>query len=154
MPFKSSLNPVYGRPLAVNMLGALSVRPAAALLATPFVHLWTAGPTNLLPTALPADFTEATFAGYAAVALPLPLVGPINVDAQHIGDHSPADFLGGAVVFPGQSILGYWVDEAAAGGVVNYMAERFVSPVPIAFVGDFISLDVIFAMTELLSFAG
>lgn len=154
MPFVPSENIIIARPTAAAMLAALSARPAAALLITPFVHLYTAGPAPVTPDSLPADFTEATFVGYAATALALPLLGPINIGPNTIGDHNPADFLGGAVVPPGETILGYWIDEAAVAGTVLYMAETFVSPVPIAFPGDFISLDLVFAVLMLLDVTG
>lgn len=153
MPFVTSQNIVLGRPLAAALLGALSARPAAALLVTPFVHLFTAGPVNITPDNLPADFTEATFTDYAAIALPLPLLGPINVGDQQLGVHEEVDFLAGAVVPPGENILGYWIDEAAAAGAVMYMAELFEQPIPIAVMGDFISLDSVFALAEALSLA-
>jgi len=154
MPFVQSENIVIARPIAAALLDALSARPAAALLVTPFVHLFTAGPSPITPDSLPADFTEATFAGYAAVAWTLPLLGPINVSSVNLGVHNAQNFLGGAVVPPGENILGYWVDEAAAGGTDLYLAETFVSPIPIAFPGDFISLDIIAALAMLLDVTG
>lgn len=152
MPFIQSANITLGRALAGNLLGALSARPAAALLVTPFVHLYTAGPAPITPDSVPADFTEATFVGYAAIALPLPLLGPINLAFSDLGVHEEVDFLAGAVVAPGENILGYWVDEAAAAGVVMYMAETFTTPVPIAIAGDFVSLDDTFAVAMDVSF--
>jgi len=154
MPFVQSENIVIARPIAAALLDALSARPAAALLVTPFVHLFTAGPSPITPDSLPADFTEAAFAGYAAAAWNLPLLGPINVSSVNLGVHNEENFLGGAVVPPGENILGYWVDDAAAGSTVLYMAETFVSPIPIAFPGDFISLDIIAALAMLLDVTG
>lgn len=144
MPQIQTRNPVLGRPLVEDLLGALSVVPGAALLVTPFVHLFTAGPATILPTTLPAEFTEAAFVGYVAKALALPLLGPVNIDANNLAAHNEVDFLAGAVVAPGEMILGYWVDEDAGVGVVMYMGEIFDAPIPIAFVGDYISLDVAF----------
>lgn len=154
MPFVQSENIVIARDTAAALLDALSARPAAALLVTPFVHLFTAGPSPITPDSVPGDFTEATFAGYAAVAWTLPLLGPINISANNLGVHNVENFLGGAVVPPGENILGYWVDEAAAAGTTLYMAETFVSPVPIAFPGDFISLDLIMALAMLFDITG
>jgi len=144
MPQVQSKNPVYGRQVVDHLLDALSARPAAAELVTPFVHLFTAGPSPVLPTNLPADFTEATFVGYASIALPLPLLGSVQADPNDLGQHNEVDFLAGAVVAPGENILGYWVDEAAAPGLVLYLAEIFETPIPIAALGDYISLDVLF----------
>jgi len=146
MPFVQSTNPVFARNVADAMLDALSARPALALLVTPFVHLFTAGPATITPDFVPGDFTEATFTGYAPIALALPLVGPINADADHDGVHNEADFLGGAVVPPGEVIAGYWIDDNATTPTTQYMAETFVTPIPIATVGDYISLDVIFVI--------
>jgi len=143
-----SKNPVYGRPLSAAMLAALNVAPGAALLVTPFVHLFTAGPAVILPTSVPGDFTEATFVGYAATALTLPLLGPIQIDNADLARHNEVDFLAGAVVPPGENILGYWVDEAAAAGAVMYMGEVFETPIPIAVLGDYISLDVAFPIKQ------
>ena len=144
MPQVQSVNPILARDLVAELLAALSARPAAALLVTPFVHLFTAGPAPITPDSVPGDFTEATFAGYAAVALTLPLLGPINADSNDLGVHNEADFLGGAVVAPGETILGYWIDEAATAGTILYAAETFDTPIPITSAGDYVSLDVVF----------
>lgn len=144
MPQVQSKAPVYARALTDALLDALSARPAAALLVTPFVHLFTNGPPTILPTSVPGDFTEATFVGYAAVALTLPLLGSIQIDPDDLAQHNEVDFIGGAVVPPGEVILGYWIDEAAAAGTVLYMAEIFQAPIPIAVLGNYISLDVAF----------
>jgi len=150
--FVQSHSIVFGRALSEALLGALSARPAAALLVTPFVHLFTAGPAPITPFSLPADFTEAAFVGYANQAWNLPLLGAINLDPNTIGVHNEENFLAGAVVPPGEMILGYWVDEAAAGGVSFYLGELFAAPIPIEVAGDFISLDIIAAVREALDF--
>jgi hypothetical protein len=147
MPFIQSQVQTIGRPLADAMLAALSARPASALLTTPTVHLFTAGPSTITPLNLPADFTEATFAGYAAATLTLPLLGPINLpNGDGFGVHNEVDFLGGAVVSPGETILGYWIDDGAT--AVLYYAELFAVPVPIVNPGDFISLDVVYGLLD------
>lgn len=147
MPQIQTLNPVIARNVVADLLSALSARPAAALLVTPFVHLFTSGPNPITPDSVPGDFVEATFTGYAPIALTLPLLGPINVDSNDIGVHNEADFLAGAVVPPGENIAGYWIDEAAAAGTTLYAAEDFLTPIPIASPGDYISLDVVFPGT-------
>jgi len=144
VPQVQSKNPVLSYALVDQLLDALSTRPLAALLVTPFVHLYTAGPTPILPTSVPGDFTEATFTGYAALALTLPLLGSIQIDPNDLAQHNEVDFLAGAVVAPGENILGYWIDEAAVGGVTLYMGEIFETPIPIAALGDYISLDAAF----------
>lgn len=146
MPQVQTRNPVYGRELVAELLDALSARPAAALLVTPQVKLFTLGPAQITPDSVPADFTEATFAGYAPVALTLPLLGPINIDPADYSVHNEADFLAGAVVPPGETILGYWIDDDAAAPTRMYQGEIFETPIAIAQAGDYISLDVNFAM--------
>jgi hypothetical protein len=151
MPDWQTRNPVLGRPMVDNIVGGFSAIPGAAFLVTPFVHLFTAGPTPITPESLPADFTEATFAGYAAQALNLPLVGPVQYDADDRAGINAENFVAGAVVSPGETILGYYIDEAAAGGVVLYMAEYFAVPIPIVALGDFIHIDVAFAIRTALA---
>jgi len=146
MPFVQSTNPILSRVVADGMLGALSARPALALLVTPFVHLFTAGPAVVTPDSVPADFTEATFAGYAPQSLALPLIGPINADANHDGVHGEVDFLAGAVTPPGETVRGYWIDDNATTPTTQYLFEQFTTAIPIATIGDYISLDVIFAL--------
>lgn len=144
--FITSRNPFLKRGISNDLLAAFSARPAAALLITPFVHLYTARTNAPSQDSVVADFTEAAFTGYAAVALALPLLGPINADTDHSGVHNEVDFVAGAVTPPGQSIMGYWIDEAASGGASLYAAEEFETPIPIAALGDYISLDVILAL--------
>jgi len=144
--FIQSRNPVYSRAILDALLGALDVVPGAALLVTPFVHLFTAGPSPITIDSVPADFTEATFTGYAADSLALPLLGPITADSLNQGVHQEVDFLAGAVSPPGETILGYWIDEAASGGTDFYMGEIFETPVAISALGNYISLDVVFPL--------
>ena len=146
MPFVQSTNPVFARNVVDALLGTLSADPAAVGLVTPFVHLFISGPSSITQDFVPGDFVEATFVGYAPEALALPLVGPINADADHDGVHNEVDFLGGAVVPPGEMIAGYWIDDNATTPTTQYMAEQFATPIPIATIGDYISLDVVFAL--------
>jgi hypothetical protein len=140
LPFITSIEPIYGTPLVVAMLACLESRPAAALLSNPTAHLFTAGPSPILGSSVPSNFTEAAFTGYAAQ----PITGLLGPIALPNGDgwamHCEADFLGGSVAFPGAVILGYWVDN---GSGVLYLAEYFQTPIPISAPGDFISLDII-----------
>lgn len=152
MPFVVSHNPVLARSIAAAMLSALDAIPAAVLLPTPFVHLYTAGPAPITPDSVPGDFTEANFVGYASIALPTPLIGPINVGFDILGVNEEVNFLAGAVVPPGQNILGYWVSSQAGAAGNFYLGETFADPIPISVAGDFISLDVIFALAMRLTF--
>lgn len=147
--FIQSRNIKIKKAIVDAMLEALSARPAAALLVTPFVHLYTASTANPSPNSVPGDFTEATFVGYAPVALALPLGGPLTLNASYEGVTNQANFIAGAVVTPGENILGYWIDDNATTPTVLYAAEAFSSQIPITNPGDFISLDVIFgAITQ------
>jgi hypothetical protein len=129
----------WARAINAALLTALSARPAAALLTTPTVHLFTAGPSPVHPSSVVADFTEATFTGYAAVVLGAwsGVVNLPNADGQ--GIHQDATFTAGAIVGPGQMILGYWMDDGAG----NFQGgETFPAPFPINVLGDFLSVDV------------
>jgi hypothetical protein len=138
--FVTSIAPTWNYVLAENLLLALMARPGAALMATPTVHLFTAVSAPISPTITTSAFTEASFTGYAAVVLSS-LDGPVNLPpANVIGSYQTSNFIAGSVTSPGQTILGYWVDNGAA---TMYLAELFAAPIPIARLGDFISLDVI-----------
>lgn len=146
MPQVQSKNPVIGQFVLDTLVEVFSAVPGAAALVTPFVHLFTAGPPGITRSSAVADFTEATFAGYVAKALTLPLLGTITVNSQVVGAHNDVDFLAGSVVPPGEMIAGYWIDEAVSGGSDFYMGEFFENPIPIGAAGDYISLDVVFAV--------
>jgi hypothetical protein len=140
--FQSSAPTLSQINLLEPMLAALSARPAAALLTTPTVHLFTAGPSPISPTQVPSDFTEATFIGYAAVVL-ASLLGPIITPSNTCeGVFNNANFIAGAIV-GSQTILGYWVDN---GSTEFYLGEYFPSPALIVSPGDFVDLAVIIGM--------
>jgi len=145
VPYIQSRLPTVGRVLADALLASLMARPAGALLTTPTVHLFTAGP-ELSADTVPGDFTEATFVGYSDATITA-MLGPINSGENTVSLHVQADFLAGAVVAPGQTILGYWIDNAST---TLYLAEYFAAPVPIATLGDYISLDVQFGQPTLI----
>lgn len=141
MPFFQTHNLTMSKALIDGLLAALSARPAAALLTTPTVHLFTAGPSVITPTQVPADFTEATFTGYASQTLGT-LLGPIQLpNTEGDGVHADVNFLAGAVAPPGQMILGYWIDD---GATTFFGGEVFPNPIPIGVPGAFIDLDVVF----------
>lgn len=87
---------------------------------------------------VPADFTEATFAGYASVT---PLAWSVAVNAGDAGVVIIVQslFIGGAIVAPGETVEGYYLENA--GGTAVILAERFADPVPFANLGDFLELD-------------
>lgn len=147
--FAVSVNPWISHALATDLIAALSARPAGALLTTPFVKLFTAVSANPNPYSAVADFTEATFTGYAGQACTLPLIGPINVTGSTIAGLGNVNFVAGSgITPPGQTILGYYVVDDNAAPTKVYMSELFPSPIPIVNPGDAISLDVLFAADE------
>jgi hypothetical protein len=139
---------VLQETVAAALLAALSARPAGALFATPTCHLFTAVSQAITPTTPVSAFTEASFTGYVAVTLGT-LLGPILLPSNDgLAVQTDADFLSTAHQATSQNILGYWIDNAST---VCYMAEQFLAPIPIVNLGDFISLDVIFAVVMLLT---
>jgi hypothetical protein len=146
--FVTSVQPFFTFDFMSEVVDALSARPAAALLVTPFVKLFTSTSANPSPLSVPGDFTEATFVGYAGQAMTLPLLGPANLIPNTIGGHREVDFLAGAVVAPGENILGYYVVDDNAAPTRVYLSELFQAPIPIINPGDTISLDVIFGFNE------
>lgn len=140
--FLVAKDPVWQQSLLSALLEALTTRPAAVLLLTPKVHLFSAVTSAPNPFSLLTDFTENTFDGYAAQSLSMPAAPTrltTNTGMQKQGD---VDFIaGGAIIAPGESAIGYWIDDGAAN---MYMAELFVTPVSFVNPGDTLSLDSIF----------
>lgn len=147
--FQVTTNPVYTQALADALLGALHGASTIGLLVTPTVHLRV---DNKIPTPLSkgSDFTEAAFAGYAADTVSFTLAVPVNVATAVRAIQADADFVAGAVTAP-VSCTGYWVDNGASTPAMTYMAENFMAPVPIVNNGDFIALDLIFAIHEVFA---
>jgi hypothetical protein len=137
--YAQSIQPTLGQVAVLEaLLACLMTRPAAALLTTPTVHLFTSGPAPVTPQATVASFTEASFTGYAAVVL-ASLLGPVNSPSGTCeAVFNNAVFIAGALS-TGQNILGYWVDN---GSTVFYLGEYFPAPIAIAHPGDFIDLAV------------
>ena len=135
--FVQSVLPIIGSFIQAALLACLGTRPAAALIASWKVHLFTAGPNPITPATVPADFTEAAFTGYPAggIAVTFP-GGPINLTSQQgIALLQSAVFICSAGGTP-ESILGYWIDD----GTNMILAETFGTPIPIVNSGDFVDL--------------
>lgn len=130
------------RALAQAMATALKTVPGGALLLTPFVKLFTANSAPITPDSEIAQFTEAAFVGYAPAALTLS--SAVNFDSNTVGIHGEVNFTGGAVVPPGEVILGYYIVDDDSAPTTLYAAETFENPITITQPGDFISLDVCF----------
>jgi hypothetical protein len=142
--FLQSLVPWLQTTLLQALLGALQTRPAAALLTTPTVHLYTALSGQLGPAVDVSQFTEATFSGYAAVALS-GFTGPVNVPSnQGQGIFGSSEFTANSsITSPGQIALGYWVDDGTS---TIYLCESFETPVLFVNPGDFLNLATFFAI--------
>lgn len=145
--FAQSQAPTLMNTLVAALLACLSTRPAAALLTTPTLHLFTAITGSINPNSTVSQFTEADFIGYAAVTLDS-FSGPVNLPAGNgQGLFGEGLFIAGSgIVYPGQSILGYWIDDAST---TLYLAEQFATPIPIVRPGDFLDLDAFFAISNI-----
>lgn len=129
----------YSKALIQALLGCFMTRPAAALLTTPHVHLYTAIAHPLSQNSAVADFTEATFTGYSAYTV-LSFSGPVFLD-DGTGWAMIANplYIAGALT-TGQMIVGYWIDD---GATTFYGGEQFASPIPINNPGDYIDLTLL-----------
>jgi hypothetical protein len=119
------------------LLSALGTRPAAALLTTPSIELFT-GATVPSPTSTYGSFTRPTFHGYAITAVTL--VGPVNIgtDAQAmIGTVTFVATAGGTIA---DTITGYLLTDGVG---AYYGAERIQAPIPIANPGDFVTINLV-----------
>jgi len=128
---------VWAKTMVNAFLAALTARPAAALLVTPVVNLYT-GATVPTGDSVVADYTDATFNGYAAASI-APL-GPVNLTPEVVGLIDSVLFIattGGVIA---DTVTGYYLSD---GATAYYGGERFAAPVNFADVGDFLSLDCI-----------
>lgn len=106
------------------------------------VKLFTAGPSPITQYSSIADFTEATFGGYAALT---PALGDFayNVNfpnANGMMNIYSGFFIAAGITPPGETVLGYYVEDFAGTGLV--MAELFNEPVDFANDGDFLELMI------------
>jgi hypothetical protein len=131
---------VYMTAFLQAVITAFTTRPAAALLATPTVHLY----NNLyapVPGSVVGSFTETAFSGYAA-ATPT-ISAPVNTSPNCLAAVAPCTFIAvTASPFVPDTIYGYYIESAG----VLVAAESFSSPVPITAPGDFIDLQVVLPM--------
>lgn len=126
------------------MLGALSARPAAALLTTPKVLLYKAGPVPAGDSAV-GDFTAVAFSGYADASLTL--AGPILTSG---GEWAMI----GTVTFTATTASPFVVDTAIGyivydGATAYYGGEQFADPVPFGQAGAALSLTVVLPLASL-----
>lgn len=144
MPVVRSINPVMSTAIIDKLLDTLNVVPLAALAVAPVCKLFTAPSANLLPTWVPADFTEATFNGYLPIGS-VYAAPSVNLESGNgKGDAANGLFVvGGGGVPPGEVIVGYWTEDSTGHPLI---AELFPTPVAMVFPGDFIDLTQIFAL--------
>jgi hypothetical protein len=127
----------YAKSLLDALLGCFSARPAAALLVTPKVELFS-GSTVPGPNSAYGDFTRALFTGYAPVALTLS--APINpsVNTQAVIGNALFSIPGPGPITP-DTATGYIITDGVS---IYYGGERFAAPVNFTNIGDFLDLNV------------
>jgi hypothetical protein len=134
--YRWSIQPTIFQALLDAMLGALNVRPAAALLVTPKIELYT-NVVAINGQNTWASFTKPTFNGYAAQAVTWSAVGNLlNGDQVLPTMVNFGATAGGAIA---DTCRGYILSD---GATVVYMAEQFQAPVAFATPGDFLDLAV------------
>lgn len=124
------------------LLTALSTRPAAGILVTPHVSLYTNDYVPQ-PTDVVGAYTEASFTGYASAALTL--TGPINTGPTTQGMIGTVTFTMSAVTAGTQTVYGYFLSDGAGNfqGAEKFAAQQlFVNP------GDTLVLNVVFPLNE------
>lgn len=129
----------------------LAALAAAAVAASPGIagplsgaklHLATAGPTPGLRSAV-ADFTEATYASYAAA--PITWGAPWrNPEGEGEVDGGVIQFVLAADLTPPATITHYFLTNTA--GSVLLAAEQLATPAELAFQGDSISIPLRFTL--------
>jgi hypothetical protein len=142
--YAHSLNPTWRSGFVDTFLAALGAIPAAALLVTPKIHLYSgvlAINQNLTQAMLTG--AECNFSGYAA-QVPAITTVPANVGVNVRGESADCIFGMSSPATVSQSANGYWMD---AGATVNWVvAEAFANPIPFSSPGDFLDLAVILGL--------
>lgn len=137
--FVTSILPQWTAALLTALLAALTTRPAAALLATPTIELYSS--RILAPNAQMdyANFTKCVFSGYAGDSVTLS--GPVQLATNFLGMLADAVFIAtSASPFVPDTAVGYMLTDGAA---TVYLAEDFATPVGFAAPGAFLNLDFV-----------
>ena len=130
---------MWGKALLNAMLACLAARPAAALLTTPKVRLFSAGPA-LSPDAVVSDFTTVAASGITDTALTITAEG--NIPGPGQGAFGHVDFISTTTgTYTAGEAIGYILTDGTA---AFYGGELFQAPVNFGAQGDYLSLDVIF----------
>jgi len=103
------------------------------------------------PTTLLADFTEATFTGYAEATIAT-WGDTINTGTARAGSTAQATFTAGAIAGPGETCFGYYVTNA--GETLVLFSERFEESVQFVNEFDSLSLDLVFSLPATLQAQG
>lgn len=144
MAFRRTKNFTWARAIANAMAAALKTVPGAALLVTPKVSLFSAGPL-ITPDVGVAAFTKCAFTGYADQTLTMG--GPFNAG-------SLIQCMEGSVVFAqtgatGDIAIGYLLSD---GVNAFYGAELFVDgSIPFVNSGDFLDVDLVLPTADFIN---
>jgi hypothetical protein len=138
MPFVTGNSFTYPRTLLNALLATLGARPAGALLTTPTIELYTAGPIPTIDSAR-ADFTVADFSGYAPATITPGTAVNITLQSQALVISITFTATTGSPFVP-NALVGYMLTDGAA---AYYGAMNFQAPVNITQAGDFLQLDVV-----------
>jgi hypothetical protein len=130
-------NLVLSVPLADAMLAALSTVPTAALLATPSIELFTNN-TPPTPRSAWADFTKASFAGYAKAPVTISGVGNLMNDDQ--GALAHVLFKATAAISGPELCYGYILSDGLG---IFYAGELFPTALQFATAGDYLDIDLV-----------
>lgn len=146
MATRRAKRPILVRDRVQVLIDALLAATPGPLFTAGTCGLWTAATGTLSWNMVFADLTEAAFGGYAPVS---PLTWSSSVllpNGAGLGRTANALFQADAtIVLPGEVILGYYVSNAA---VDLYIVEQFDDPVPFSRDGDFLDLQVMFALNS------
>lgn len=124
------------------MLLANKTLPGAALIAPGYMGLFKNDFTPT-PLSVAGDLTPADFSGYS---LSLTVVQPPhNLTPQRAACQMQQSFIATtASPFVPNTCYGYYIADVT--GAILYASERFDVPIPIASVGDFISVNALLAL--------
>lgn len=134
--YRSSIQPIIQQALLQALLACIGTRPAAQLIATPKIELFT-NVYNFTGQDLYSAFTLATFHGYAAQTVTWQAVGNLLGGDQVLPTQvSFAATSGGSTT---ATVRGYILSDGAAN---VYMGENFQTPVAFVNPGDFLDMAI------------
>lgn len=139
MPFVVNAETIWTEAGIDEFLAALSTRPAAALMPTPNIHLYTEPHLPNPVTDTPASFTEATFNGYA----PLPLVTgtPQNNPGGGRMVQGDADWVLGSPAGGGATIYGAFTTDVT--NATLWAILPLAEPAVLGVSGDPLNMDAV-----------